>query len=223
MDSEIIRAYLWQDVVRLGFCPASTVDKKTWLRQYCMSLKDFWEVESYPPEPDLLSNQALQIKINKATIIGLDIDCTIHSNTKFNAQFLYSPSGNDPSLMWIHDMDDNYFSFPKQKLLTSINRSIGNRGTAVRELTTDNIRSIIDGLLLHPAVHMHLISPIEDHEIRIGSGIGNPFQFLFNLRYQLCPVQEKRAAEKERLVEIFAKAIRGNVKIPPCELMAQPQ
>ncbi|HBK54038.1 hypothetical protein [Syntrophomonas wolfei] len=223
MDSEIIRAYLWQDIIKFGFCPSSTKEKRTWLRQYCGSLRGFWEVDSYPSGPHNLPNQVLQIKINNIGLIGFDIDCTIHTNTKFNAQVLYSLSGKKSSLMWSHDADDSYFAFPNQKLLTSVNSRIGNRRSAVREFSTDDVISVIDGLLLHPTVHMHLLSLLDRHEIRIGSGIGNPFQYLFNLRYQLCPIPEKRVAEKERLVEIFSNAIRSKRPVPACELMAQPR
>ena len=34
MDKKIIQAYLWQEIIRMGFSPSSDKDKKSWLRQY---------------------------------------------------------------------------------------------------------------------------------------------------------------------------------------------
>lgn len=138
-------------------------------------------------------------------------------------QLLHKPAGTESYIMWSHDVDDGYFAFPNRKVLSAVDNRSGDRGRAVHEFTRDDLVSVIDGLILHPAVHMHVMSPIDSHEIRIGSGIGNPFLYLFNLRFQLCPIQEKRAAEKDRLVEIFTDAIRSNEKITAHDLMAQPR
>lgn len=51
MDKDIIRAYLWQEIIRLAFSPSSTKEQKTWLALYAKSLKNFWEVGTYPGNP----------------------------------------------------------------------------------------------------------------------------------------------------------------------------
>lgn len=220
MDKKMIRAYLWQDIIRLGFCPDGSRDQERWLHVLGGSLKDFWEIDQYPAK----------CSIREGKIEGV-IDCHrldlwleyfIDSMAKFNVHFLYIPPSTTKELMWVHDVDGNYFTLPAQVLLDNHNQ----RSIAVREFTNDDIEAIVDGLLLHPAAHQHIKSPIDDHEIRIGGGIDNPFQYLFQLRYQLCPFEAKRDAERNRLIPLFAEAIRAysktRAKIPASQLMAQP-
>jgi hypothetical protein len=118
--------------------------------------------------------------------------------------------------MWIHDVDDKYFIFPNQLFLTECNKE----KIALKTFEAKDIESVIDGLLCHPVVHQHIESPINQHEIRIGGGIDNAFLFLFQLRYQLCPFQNKRKAEKDRLINLFQDTIREKKTIAINELMA---
>ena len=41
MDNDIIQAYLWQKVIRLGFSPSKDSDISRWLHQYARSLPVF--------------------------------------------------------------------------------------------------------------------------------------------------------------------------------------
>lgn len=221
MNKKMIRSYLWQDIIRLGFCPDGTRKQERWLHVYGRSLRDFWEIDQYPATT----------RKNNDTIEGI-IDChrlnlelkyAINPIANFNVHFLYLPPSTTEELMWVHDVDRKYFTFPAQALLDNHNQ----RRIAVREFTDEDIGAVVDGLLLHPAAHQHIKSPIDDHEIRIGGGIDNPFQYLFQLRYQLCPFEVKRRAERNRLVSLFAEAIRAysstRSKISASQLMAQPQ
>ena len=221
MDKKMIRAYLWQDVIRLGFCPDGIRNQKRWLLEYGRSLRDFWEIDLCPNAPRK-NNGRIMARID-CFRIDLCLDYTIDSsNTNFNVNFLYISPSTTKELMWVHDVDGDYFTFPAQVLLNSHNK----RNIAVREFANDDIEAVVDGLLLHPAAHQHIKSPIDDHEIRIGGGIDNPFQYLFQLRYQLCPFEAKRRAEKNRLVLLFTEAIRNysrtTSKISASQLMAQP-
>jgi len=216
MDKEMICAYLWQDIIRLGFCPSGTRDQKRWLLEYGRSLRDFWEIDIYPAAP----------RIKNGKIVA-SIDCVrrdlclqyaIDSSIKFNVHFLYILPQKTKELIWTHDVDRNYFTFPNQLFLTYRK----GRNTAVKKFSDEHIKDVLGGLLFHPAAHLHIESPIDDHEIRIGGGIDNPFLYLFQLRYQLCPHQAKRQAEENRLVTLFTEAIRNNSQIPASQLMAQP-
>ena len=216
IDREMICAYLWQDIIRLGFCPSGTRDQKRWLLEYGRSLREFWEIDKYPDKPS-----------EKNGWIGATIDCgrldlcleyAINSIKKFNVRFLFSPPSKT-ELMWTHDVDCKYFTFPTQLFLTYRR----GRNTAVREFSDDNIKTVLDGLLIHPAAHLHIESPIDDHEIRVGGVIDNPFQYLFQLRYQLCPHEAKRQAERSRLATLFSEAVRANSQISASQLMTQPQ
>lgn len=221
MDKKMIRAYLWQDIIRLGFCPDGTKNQKRWLLEYGRSLRDFWEIDLYPDTPRK-NNGKIMSRVD-CFRLDLCLEYTIDWNANFNVHFLYFSPSTTKELMWVHDVDGNYFTFPAQVLLDNHNQ----RNIAVSEFRNDDIEAVVDGLLFHPAAHQHIKSPIDDHEIRIGGGIDNPFQYLFQLRYQLCPFEAKRRAERNRIIPLFAEAIRAysstRSKISANQLMAQPQ
>ncbi|MCK5685958.1 hypothetical protein KAJ27_17635, partial [bacterium] len=208
MDNEIIQAYLWQDIIRLGFSPSSDKDKKDWLVQYGNSLKDFWEIDEYPVKND---------EITKFTIIhaGLNFEYTFSksiSTSKFAISLYYL--SDKIELMWVHDVDSQYFGFPEQSILNKYGKKNQISDTDISR----HIKIILDGLLFHPRVHQHIQSPINNHEIRIGGGISNPFLFLFHLRYQLCPDITAKNSEKNRLIQLFENAIKNNRAITMNEL-----
>jgi hypothetical protein len=214
LDKKIIRAYLWQEVIRLGFSPEDEKKQKYWLHKYIESLKDFLELESYPDTPK--SNSG--IDFSYSTSIGLDIEGTITKKDKFTVKFLYLQPSLNSALMWDHDVDGAFFTFPVQEFLTRHNQ----RNPALREFSDEDMGVVLDGLIFHPAAHQHIESPIDKHEIRLGGGIGNAFLFLFHLRYQFCPFDDKRKAEEKRLVKLFKDTIRANSELKTSELMAHP-
>jgi hypothetical protein len=117
--------------------------------------------------------------------------------------------------MWTHDVDSRYFSFPEQAFLTNHN----NQNQAIENMTSEHIDGVINALLLHPKAHQHIESPINNHKIRIGGGILNPFVFLFHLRYQLCPDKTRRDKEKERLINLFEFAVKSNTPVTANKLL----
>ncbi|PIQ07743.1 MAG: hypothetical protein COW71_15305 [Ignavibacteriales bacterium CG18_big_fil_WC_8_21_14_2_50_31_20] len=218
MDNEIIKAYLWQEVIRLGFSPSSERDRKNWLFQFGRSLKDFWEIEEYPPTPT--KNSTFAASLTSSTKINMLIDYSISNLSKYTVKFLYIPSKQE--LIWKHDVDTTYFLFPKESILNKFKKlqqakkEFKNFAPIVR---TKIIKNVSDGLLFHPAVHQHIDSPIDEHEMRIGGGIDNPFVFLFHLRYQLCPDKDKRNKEKERLAQLFEETIKNDSIINASDLL----
>ena len=216
MDKQMIRAYLWQAIIRLGFSPASTKDQKGWLFQYGQSIKDFWET-SYP-KPPRLENGQITAMIDCTDILNLSVSYQVDSAYKFNVRFEYSYALNNKALIWIHDVDGKFFCFPLQLFL---NRD-GQEKKALKKFVSDDVEAVIDGLLLHPKAHQHIASPINNHDIRIGGGLDNPFLFLFHLRYQFCPISVKKQKEKERLNALFSDALKNYSSIPANRLMAQP-
>jgi len=203
MDDKIIQAYLWQEVTRLGFSPISDKDKMRWLSQYGKSLRDFWEIEEYPTKYD---DNELKV-FHSALMIEYLIKKPIDVN-KYAISLYYL--SNTWELMWTHDVDLQYFSFPENSLLIKY----GKIKKARRNVSSSHIENVLNGLLFHPAIHQHIQSPIDNHEIRIGGGIYNPFVFLFHLRYQLCPIEDKRNTEKTRVINLFVDAIRNGKQVP---------
>ena len=208
MDNNIIQAYLWNEIIRIGFSPTSDKDKKTWLHLYGKNLKKFWEIEEYP----------ITLKANLIVIFHSKVNLEYRFNRitnleKYTIELIYL--SNPLELIWTHDVDSQgFFLFPENSLLNKYNKL----RKAKRNISSIHIEKVLDGLIFHPAVHQHIQSPIDNHDIRIGGGIYNPFVFLFNLRYQLCPNNEIRNQEKTRLVTLFEDAIKNNRNIPPNEL-----
>lgn len=215
MEHSIIQAYIFQDIIRLGFSPSSDKDRKLWLRQYSQSLKAFWEIDSYPALPSE-RNKILSATINSSLVIGAEYEYAIESMDKFTVSLIHTPNSQ---LMWTHDMDGKYFTFPCQTFLTEHNQ----RNQKIQAMTENDIGRVIDSLLLHPTPHQHIVSPMNDHEIRIGGGIFNPFQYLFHLRIQLCPIAGRKLAERNRLIELFDSAIRNDKQITANDLMQIPR
>lgn len=203
MDNDIIQAYLWQEVIRLAFSPSGNADMKRWLLQWGRSIKTFWEVEDYPSNPTIIPFTA---EIQSSANILMQLNYSISSIGKFSVAFDHID--NNRNLMWIHDVDSQYFSFPQQHFLTNYNQG-NQRNPAINEMTISDIESVIDSLLLHPRAHQHIQSPIDKHEIRICGGIENPFVFLFHLRYQLCPDLQKRDNERNRLNNLFYNKVKN--------------
>ncbi len=217
MDKHIVQAYIWQDIVRLGFSPSGTKNWKKWLRLYAWSLKEFWEVDCYPKAPSQSGNR-LCADIDCSEAIGMTFEYAVEHDDKFTVRLMYSPPREQGGLLWVHDMDGRYFSFPNQEFLTFHKR----RNQALQIMNPEHIGEVVDSLIIHPTPHQHIESPLENHDIRIGGGLMNPFLYLFHLRVQFCPDIRRRMAEKERLVALFDQAIRDNSEIAPSELMKIP-
>ncbi len=220
MDKQMVRAYLWKAIVRLGFCPVSQKEKKSWLIQYSRSVKQFWRIPSYPTPPGQ-DNGKLNGHIDCTDLFNLVLEYTVDSMEKFTVRFCYTfPSDGKELFMWTHDVDERAeksYCFSPQPFFC-----LQQEKAALKIFTNKDIEAVIDGLLLHPKAHQHLESPIDKHEIRIGGGIDNPFLYLFHLRYQFCPFLDTRNAEKDRLVTLFADALRTQSVITANTLMEQP-
>ena len=122
-------------------------------------------------------------------------------------------------------MDDKYFYFPNQFFLNNYilpNSATKTRKIAINSMDYGDIGAVVDSLIIHPTPHQHLESPLDNHDIRIGGGLINPFLYLFHLRVQLCPDKDMRTAERKRLISLFDVAIRKNSAIKPNDLMQIP-
>lgn len=217
MDSEIIQAYLWREVIRLGFCPSGNENLKKWLHMYGKSLRAFWDINEYPLPPR--SNGAITAELTCASPLNMLLSYNISSISKFAVRFLYIPQNKE--FMWVHDVDGSCFSFPEQFFLTEYNK----RNEGIKDMTNSNVETVLNSLIFHPRAHQHIEGPIRgNHDIRIGGGIDNALLYLFHLRYQLCPIEKIRIAEKKRLVGLFESSIKDKKcnTIAANDLLAQP-
>lgn len=210
MDNNLIRAYLFNDVVQLGFGVADLRTKKKWLNLFLASLREFWGISEHQVGPQV-----------KDGVITGRIDNS-HCNLWLSFQlrengYLHVEFGHLDGKVLLHHSDPDYFVPSLDSILDKTQRN-----AAIGESSADDIKAVLDTCIFHPREHLHLVEPSVDHHARIGSGISNPLLYLFHLRYQLCPVPQIRAAERGRLSNLFRSAIENNVPIGDCDLMSTP-
>ena len=201
-EKPIKLAYLWKKIINIAFRPSGTGNISDWLSIYCRSVVDFWEVADYPT----LDKFSIEVANND---IPIDFKFTYSDSNKFSVNFYYLGEDNN-DFAWMHDVDKNYFT-PEQYILSHDNHMPRDLKKKVNE---NDIKIVLEGLLFHPTVHQH-ISEGDKHEIRIGGGFYNPFQFLFHLRYQLCLIEDNRESERARLISLFYEAIKKKHEIIP--------
>ncbi len=208
MNKDLIKAYLWETIINLAFSPSTHKDQDTWLSCYSTSLPSFWGIDDYPHR-----NGRRVTFENK--LIDITYECLIENCKKGVVEIFLKSSGN-LNLMWNHDIDPKYFQFPNGKVLPKKLPRCSN----YLQVVDEEMQSILDGLIFHPAVHQHIDLHIPDiesndcthtsnHDVRIGGGISNPFLFLFQLRYQFCVKKQNRNKEQKRLVELFSSEIKN--------------
>lgn len=215
MDKDIVRAFLWQEVIRLGFVPEK---REFWLKEYNQSLKDFWGMESYPRPPQK-NKRSITSSIDSNAEFAYEYHIVTYNT--FSVRLMTLSSGKS-GLMWMHDMDSSYYTPNLGNILPS-NSADANRVKIVQEFKKDDVESVIDSLLIHPTPHQHIEWPIDDHGIRIGGGLTNAYLYLFHLRVQFCPDENRKRAERDRLVNLFLESIQKNEIIAPRELMKIPE
>lgn len=199
MDNDIIQAYLWLEVIRLGF---NIGNHQQWIKDYLYSLQAFWEVCDWPCEsgPKIKDN-SIKAKINNPDL-ELKWEFDLKKDEHFHLEINHS-NGN----VWWHHSDIDYYGLPIEKMLDEKKRSVAFAG-----FSRDDLEIVLDALIFHGRAHQHIKSPFPENKIRIRGGIENPFLYLFHLRYQLCP-KEKRNAEKRRVVDIFENAIKSGREV----------
>lgn len=209
MDDDIIQAYLWHDVIRLGFSPSGNKDIKSWLFIYGKSLKDFWEIDDYPPNPK--SNGTVTAELFCAASLNIALSYNITNITKFAVTF--SPFSDRSNKLWVHDVDGSYFVFPERALLSKYEKG----KAAKKKILARHVEKVLRGLIFHPTAHQHIKTDF--HSIRIGGGIHNPFLYLFHLRYQLCPDETRKDKEKKRLIRLFENTVKSSTPVTANELL----
>ncbi|MGA1825176.1 MAG: hypothetical protein ACMUIP_10995, partial [bacterium] len=141
MDNEIIQAYLWHEVIRLGFSPSGNKDIKSWLHMYGRSLKDFWEIDESPLPPK--GNENITADLSCTASLNITLNYSITNITKFAVTF--SPFSDRSNKLWIHDVDGSYFVFPEQSLLSKYKK----RPEAIKKISARHIEKVLDGLIFH--------------------------------------------------------------------------
>jgi hypothetical protein len=75
---------------------------------------------------------------------------------------------------------------------------------AIEEVSENDVTEVLRGMVGHPRAHLHIHQDSFPHEVRIGTGLHEPFLFLFQLLFQLCIDENKRDGEMNRLRRIFS-------------------
>ncbi len=206
MDKDIIQAYLWQDVIRLGF---QITKHQEWIKIYLGSLQKFWEAYEYPcKDGPRCKNNSIKAKIENP-----DLELRWQFDLRLNEHFCLEFNHLNVNI-WEHHSDFAYYVLPIEKMLDRNKRSM-----AIAEFSRENLEITLDAMIFHGRAHQHIKSPFPENKIRIGGGIDNPFLYLFHLRYQLCPDETRRDEEKSRLVNLFKSAVESGTPVTANELL----
>lgn len=215
----IRRAYIWDRIIQLGFTPRAPKDQCSWILLFRQNLPSFWGIENQPVHG--VKHSATEIRITYPGIThndDLEFECRISNGSQFSVEIVLGET-----LWWVHDYDSRYYSPSSDLFSPFILRQTRGTPSIANTFKRIDIDAVIDGLILHPCAHQHIRHPVNEHLIRFGGGITNPYVYLFHLRYQLCPDQDLRDRERLRLTELFFNAINDNQPtISANELMAIP-
>lgn len=211
LPPKIVKAYVADAVLRQAFCPASGNEKLRWLNRLHANVRAFWGIENSPKVPRVQGDALCgTLEHGKLQIL---VEYRVEANADIGAKIMFCRD-NDRDLLWCHHSDTQFYRFPDRTALLAI----GKEKEALRVASPADFEAVVDGLICHPAVHQHVESYFNQHEIRIGGGIGNAFLFLFHMRFQLCPFPEQRLEERSRLARIFSTAVREDRQISANEL-----
>lgn len=109
MDKEIVKAFLWERIIKLAFSPLTTNERHTWLQCYLTTIPNFWGIQEYP------IRKGQKIIVNNKHL-ELTYECLIENNKKGTIEILVQ-SSSEFNLMWTHAMDGECFHFPNERLL----------------------------------------------------------------------------------------------------------
>jgi hypothetical protein len=222
MKDDLIKTFLYQEVMKLAF---EVTDKSKINRWICVcvgSFGKFWGV-GYSPCTNTRSPLTLNVDefdmFCEISFSALD-DFTVIINTV---------ADRAKELILRHEVHSSL----QQDFIIPHSFTKDQRASARKKYTTEQLGLVIDYLLLHPFVHFHLKGPVmPKNNIRLGGGISNILQYLFHLRYQLCPeairhpkaTGASRHPARDRLITLFYNAIESDrTAISSAELMKVPK
>ena len=210
------RAIVWDTIERIAFRPNKP---KNWLGVYAKTLHKLWGMDS------MWTRFACNDQFN-VPFLMLNCDYSIESFAKYSVSLIQDSS--TASCYWQSHIDPEYLS------KGSLHSASGRYPRQQRLQLQRDIAAVLNGMLFHPRCHAHLeglgvrnaqldqdCGGLSASEVRIGGGIENPYVFLFHLRYQFCLVADQvRQTERQRLIDLFKKAIRNNLSVvTPSELL----
>lgn len=198
------KIFYWKAFERILFSPSGTNEIKKWFKQYHRFVLRLWDKpEDFHKGKDFEFALSESIKVTFSTPFDLP---------KFSVDIDYS--GSKQSLHY----DDKYFSELDLTSVFDAGISAGElRSIRNTQLTRDNIKEILESMIVHPAIHMHY----EDisHFVRLGFNTRNPFQFLYHLAFQLCDYKtdfrnsDRKKYEIDRLIDIIERNIANNQRV----------
>ncbi|MCL6271916.1 hypothetical protein M3P05_18515 [Sansalvadorimonas sp. 2012CJ34-2] len=213
MDVKKRRAYLCQKVIELLFSPSTEKEQNQWVFGLVGSLAGFWRV---PQNPFTRKHGKYEITADELCITCL---CDIRDDGYYAIDFTHYTDDFPEPFRWSQHVDPvRYYRIPLGAFLGGQN---AEKSKALATITKEDVSAVLDTLIFHPCEHMHMESCIP-HTIRLGGGISNPFQYLFHLRFQFCPILTVQNNEKMRLVELVYQAVKAKQSIDIKTLMEIP-
>lgn len=214
-------ALLWHKVEKLLFSPANKKEQREWCAYFLQSLADYWGVDqgyagtAFPrgefqvPVPGISASYdlgqwngnpartAMRLKYEDVPFASLDTDQAFPDRLTL----LETPPG-------------------------SVLGQYRNMATRTADLRADVVR-VLDAYLMHPCAHLHAMEDIfrilwdsppastlaSLHEMRLGTGLTNPFARLFQFRLQfvlgasLSKTKTLKKKERDRVAILVCQAI----------------
>jgi hypothetical protein len=221
-----IKTVLHYQILNICFNPINDKELFGWLTIFINQLGPFWQLDDFPGKR---YKGCEKYKFHaEFTSDALDIECKIKVDNlfEFSVEILHLNEGKK-DLILRHEAHPKHGS----DFLLPHTVEKNERIEALRNVNSDHIADVVDYMLLHPYVHTHIKGPVTpENHIRLGGGISNALQYLFHLRYQLCPEEIRqpktgpdRHPERSRLIALLEGAIgTDKTTISPTELMCSP-
>ena len=180
MTLEERRTHMWQAIVRRVFTLNDDKQRAQWLQCFAQSICSYVDNPIFTSPKPTCSGFKGQIG-NRCLLT-----CA-YSIGPERAQFDIL----QPELYVQYGIDSTVFTC-----------AVGKNET-VDDVTEDDIACVLRGMVEHPRQHVHFFEDIIRHELRVGTGLAEPYLFLFQLRFQLCLDPTRRAREIARLQAIL--------------------
>lgn len=188
LKQTILRSKIIESTFALSFNHSQEI---AWLQKYTNSTGRLLG----NPGAYILNPKDIEIDFSDFLTITLDIKSHDHFSATIRVGGI---------LLWDHHVDPKYRTLHSKSIIQS-------HWTQVQKnLKISQIKSVLEDLLLHPEVHQHFVVPELNHEVRLGGGINNVYQFLIHLRMQLLQDTNSRQNEIDSMANAIFNHLNAN-------------
>jgi len=184
MSPERRRTHIWDMIARHAFTPRDVGERARWLHCFSRMI------------PRYLENPRVSPPQGGGTSFAGVFGC---QSLDFECRYSIQPDRADftmlrPSCEWQFGIESTVFACVP---------CLHEWNEGIDEVCEEDVAEVLRGMVGHPRAHLHIHEDSFPHEVRIGTGLHEPFLFLFQLLFQLRIDQNMRDTEMNRLRRIF--------------------